>query len=175
MKKFLYRTHIDYIIPIWVCSIMLCSGIVMNWYQWQENLLYDLGGIILVLLGTIFLVRYIKSMGVYIDNESVLFKTWFIKKSICVEEIAAIKIEKAIQGSNLGKSFFLKDKQGRPLFSMIAVSSYDADMLRQSPDQDQKGDTDFCQKFKKSVLFYSVYDQSVIDYLLTLNPNIIVC
>ena len=130
-------------------------------------------GIVLLLLGTVFLIRYVKSMGVYIDNESILFKTWFTRKTLCVEEIAAIKIEKAIQGSTLG-STFLKDKQGNPLFSMIALSRYDATMLRQSPDQDQMGDTHFFYKFKKHVLFYSIYDQSVIDYLLTLNPNIIV-
>ena len=108
-------------------------------------------------------------MGVYIDNKSVLFKTCFSRKATCVEEIVAIKIERAIQKSINWPAFYLKDNRGNQLFEMIAVSKYDADML-----QPARGHTDFIAKFKEHVLFFSIYDQSVIDYLLTLNPNIIV-
>ena len=134
MKKFLYITHIDYITQIRIGSIMLCFLIIATWNQWR----YDLGGIIFIVFGTEFLVRYIKTMGVYIDNKSVLFKTCFSRKATCVEEIVAIKIERAIQESINWPSFYLKDNRGNQLFEMIAVSKYDADML-----QPARGHTDF--------------------------------
>ena len=136
MKKFLYRTHIDYITPIWITAVILCFAFVINWYQWPENFAFDIVGIFLILLGTALLTKHVKKMGVYIDRNSIHFKLWFTKRDVSVEEIAAVKIEKAIQGSKNGKSFYLRDNKGNQLFSMIAVSRYNADMLRQT-----RGDT----------------------------------
>ncbi len=63
----------------------------------------------------------------------------------------------------------MKGKGNTPLYSMIFVRR-----IVEGMDSLNDGDFHFEYAYKDNIIFYVTYDQSVIDYLLTLNPNIIV-
>ena len=72
----------------------------------------------------------------------------------------------------------MKDEAGNQLYSMLLMS--DCVSLHLHPecwndfDGYPRNDLSLRDGYGEYVLAYAKYDQSVIDYLLTLNPNIIV-
>ena len=123
---------------------------------------------------SLYWYRFSMSFGLYIENQIVFFKG-FRRKVISVADIYAIKIAESVTWAANGTGIGLRDKEGNKLYTMILVKkspNKNSDLL-----EDLKKDLSdhrFMIRNERCVLCSCVYDQSAIDYLLTLNPNIIV-
>lgn len=167
MQKFIKKSHIPFRSIIWMLAAMTCLiiaafGQISDGYELYANLIN-----ILIIAFAFFLIRYMSTFGLYI-GDSIYFKLFKYEK-INLDEIAAIKITPAIMPNGTGSFQVIKGKDKQPLYSMIFIRSIDDGM-----DSLDSGDFYFHYNYKNSIMFYVTYDQSVIDYLLTRNPNIIV-
>ena len=100
----------------------------------------------------------------------------FRRKEISVADIYAIKIEESVTWTANYTGIGLRDKQGNKLYTKILVKrspNKNSDLLEDLKTTDL-GDYRFMMRNERCVLGSCVYDQSAIDYLLTLNPNIMV-
>lgn len=129
---------------------------------------------ILVTIGVIlflcfFLLWRLHGMGLYITNNSFFHKSFLNTQQLSSDKICAIKISKALGLHRFGSYYELKDSSNELLYTMFLLSSTSENMQAH-----ESGDLCFMDEYKKHIICRCVYDQSVIDYLLTLNPNIIV-
>ena len=141
----------------------------MHLHNPQMNSLFaDLFYIVLVLFLALLFSRYVNSFGLYIEGEKIYYKS-FVEKEICPEGIAAIHVTKAVQKSKYFPTSEIKDENRNCEYTMFFLKETTKLMLDStSPDMT------FCSFYKEYIICRCIYDQSVIDYLLTLNPNIIV-
>ena len=124
-----------------------------------------------VIIFAVLLIKYIHQAGLYIEGTNIYYKN-FQKKQVDVNEIIAIKIARATsEGGKYSTGSNLKSVDGRQLYSMLFLKEY---MEWWMPQQKDMSDCSFRTNFGEYIICSCVYDQSVIDYLLTLNPNIIV-
>ena len=113
-------------------------------------------------------------VGLYIKDTCIYYKVFWEKK-IDPQKITAIKIARAtVIGDHRGEGIELSDRNKKPLYSMILVkgSLEEVDLI----DDLKRDKTDYWfERFNsRKIICSCIYDQSAIDYLLTLNPNIIV-
>ena len=127
-------------------------------------------GALLIIAVTIPGVRFVNSIGLYVDHETIYYKT-LSKKEINPDEIVAIRVTTTMFQGRFNSATEMTDADGNKLLSMFFLNGFD-------PAMQSKADGDkncyFMAEYKKFIICSCVYDQSVIDYLLTLNPNIIV-
>lgn len=116
--------------------------------------------------------------GIYIQEGALYFRIFRVK-NINPSEIAWIKKAPAFRrGGKYLQDYPIKDEQGNQLYSMLFLM--DCTPLQLHPecwnnfDGSPRSDISLRGGYGEYVLAYAKYDQSVIDYLLTLNPNIIV-
>ena len=127
-------------------------------------------GALLIIAVTIPGVRFVNSIGLYVDHKTIYYKT-LSKKKINPDEIIAIRVTTTMFQGRFSSATEMTDADGNKLLSMFFLNGFDPGM------QSQAGcdkDSYFLSEYKKFIICDCVYDQSVIDYLLTLNPNIIV-
>ena len=125
---------------------------------------------VLIIAATIPGISFVNSIGLYIDHETIYYKS-LSKKEIDPNKIIAIRVTTSILRGEYGLATEMTDADGNKLLSMFFLNGFDPGM------QSQAGcdkDCYFISEYKKFIICDCVYDQSVIDYLLTLNPNIIV-
>ena len=168
MKIFLRSTHLPQSAGVVFLVVLLCCFI---------TLLSDISfiGMLLMLFAVIIftclLIVNIHQAGLYIDGTSIYYKN-LKKKQIDVNEIAAIRIARATTyGGKYSTGSNLRGIDGKQLYSMLFLKEY---MGWWMPQQKDMSDCNFRTNFGEYIICSCVYDQSVIDYLLTLNPNIIV-
>ena len=167
MKTFVKQSHLPYMLFTVLTSVAFCIAAVCVPLS-DGNIWGVAWRTIAILLLTIFFARYVKqSFGIYVDGEQLLYKS-FLPRHIDIQTITAIRVTKAVWIQKYGKDTQIVDRNGAPLYTMIFVKEYKEEMRLDLHDMD------FRDWFKKQILCFSTYDQSVIDYLLTLNPNIIV-
>ena len=129
---------------------------------------------IIIIVSSLGCYKYLNSFGLHIKGDRIFFKRLW-KKDIDPQNIAAIKIARAVvKIARTGEGFDLTDKAGNPLYSMFFLKGTldKVDLM-----EDLKSDVSdywFHMHNGKQIIESCIYDQSVIDYLLTLNPNIIV-
>lgn len=167
MQKFVKKSHIPFRPIIWMlvavtCPLIAALGQMSDEYGLYANLIN-----ILIIAFAFSLSRYMSTFGLYV-KDSIYFKLFKYEK-INVDEIAAIKITPAIMPNGIGSFQVIKGKDKKALYSMIFIRD-----ILDGMDSLDSGDFYFHYNYKSSIMFYVTYDQSVIDYLLTLNPNIIV-
>ncbi len=170
MNKFLPTTH--------ATSNMrfigaLCTGVfLLNSIPYYYKLGINIISIISVLLAIMcpVAVKRLDQMGVIFSGAKIHERTFFKMKLIDPAQIVAIKKSVQLTQNHLYGPFVpLKDKQGNLMYNMFFVRKIDAGM----PGHDG-GDVRFLHDFRKWTICVCIYDQEAIDYLLTLNPNIVV-
>ena len=129
----------------------------------------DMMWFVVAILVFICSYRYSKMSGLHINGKNIYYRG-LLKKTICIEEIISVKICKSVLRARGGDEYNILDRDGNQLYTMFFVKKMDF-WERISP-----GITDniFRTCYSDYIICSCVYDQSVIDYLLTLNPNIIV-
>ena len=173
MKVFLKRTHISGIVGAILVAAYVWT--LTRWYIPQIQTTSEVMNFIirwaLTITSLLGSYKYLNTFGLYIEDDNIYFKTLFRKKKINPEEIVAIKIARAvIKLSRAGEGANLIDRQGNQLYTMVFVNG---EMLEEDLKKDNS-DNLFLTCYERYIICYCVYDQSIIDYLLTLNPNIIV-
>ena len=117
--------------------------------------------------------RYMPTRGVIIQEETLLWKG-FWKKSIDPQSITAIKITQASSRRRHRPFPLMKDENGNQLYSMFLLKIYMPWVMNEKEGQEMQCDEDFCIWGREYIICRLVYDQEVIDYLLRLNPDIVV-
>ena len=178
MKKFIRSSHIPEEINIGLLGfglgVILVLGAIRNDYPFCK---VAVGGFNIIFFAVIS-IKLIRKSGLYINDDLIYFKR-IRKKKIVPQEIAAIEISPAWRrGGKYMKDFPLTDLNGNPLYSMLFFNEYIPWRMQSKYLKDFQGnelnDLHLRTEFSEYTLCYAKYDQSVIDYLLTLNPNIIV-
>lgn len=164
--KFVKQSHLPYnaYIALLTITVCICINPQMN------SLFADLFYIVLVLFLALLFSRYVNSFGLYIE-EKIYYKS-FVEKEVCPERIAAIHVTKAVQKSKYFPTSEIKDENGNCEYTMFFLKEVTGPVL--ATKTSDLGDVEFYSLYKKYIICRCIYDQSVIDYLLTLNPNIIV-
>ena len=115
---------------------------------------------------------YDKRNGLHFSPQRIYLRG-FRTKTILPHEIKAIRISaEIIHHTRPSYDEPVLDKWGNQCYGMALLKEYDP-MTMHSPDGNS-GFYYFLADHKKDALAASVYDQSAIDYLLHLNPGIIV-
>ena len=100
---------------------------------------------------------------------------WDLKRLPWVILFVAIKITKAVMGHRYGKDTDLTDKDGNQLYTMFLLKGYMPWAMNEKEGEELTSDGMFQTCYGEYAFCYLVYDQEVIDYLLRLNPNIVIC
>ena len=172
MNIFLKRTHIPHTISAVGVSIFIWG--ILRWYIPQFGV-SDVANLMVKLLVFIVLLvlnyGYFSTTGLYIKNNCIYYKN-FRKKGVTLSEVAAIKITRAVMHPGDRDNLF--DKNGNQLYVMFLVRG-PLDEVDLAEDLKKDMSNNYFKTFNgKHIICSCIYDQSVIDYLLTLNPNIIV-
>lgn len=172
MKIFVKRNHFDKFSPIGV-YIILCILTVVSWKCNAISFLSGIAWIFFTLILTLLLCRYLGTLGLYISDDKVYYKT-FRRRQIDVQEIAAIRITKSVATTNSNTTFHpnieWKDIRGKQLYSMIFYHEYRPHSMHET----DLGDRFFLDTFLDAVLFRTVYDSSALNYIKSVNPEVII-
>lgn len=169
MNFFIPKSNIPVGAYIRASMIVPCFLAVLHGYRFREHIIFAFVAFVAIIWFADWSIKCLGKWGLYIDDEKLYYKG-FRRKELSANDIRAIKISKAREAGNLHYGFYdLKDEDGKQLYSMMFLKEISNGM-----DWHDRGDMSFYSQYKEQILFYTIYDQSVIDYLLTLNPNIIV-
>ena len=163
----------------WIgCSLMTflcfyCSSAIFQLHK-DDGVLLTLSilllGLIFAFVGIIATVCY-PICGVYIENEKVYVRKYFKKKEIKLDEIEGITILRSTEIFFTGRYSHrykdLLDKDKSQLYSIVFLKKILMDMENFSG-----GDLEFLQKFGTYSVYYCVYDQKIIKFLLRKKPDI---
>lgn len=170
MKTFLKEDHLHSSWVLIVISMIIC--IILPFLPITNDVSSPmlLIWMSLIIAATVLGVRFIDSIGLYIDHETIYYKS-LSKKEIDPNKIIAIRVTTSIFRGEYSLATEMTDADGNKLLSMFFLNGFDPGMQSQA---DCDKDSYFMSEYKKFIICHCVYDQAVIDYLLTLNPNIIV-
>lgn len=181
MKKFVPRCH-----PIWSfvwppyvigMSLICAFGFLTNGFDFISDL-KRLPWLILIVAITTglfwFMHKYGITRGLIIDGETLIHKGLW-KRKILPQNIVAIKITKAVMGHRYGKDTDLTDKDGNQLYTMFLLKGYMPWAMNEKEGAELTSDHSFQICYGEYAFCSVIYDQEVIDHLLRLNPNIVIC
>ncbi len=157
-----------------ICIISICEmiAILVGVYLYRLIKLGDVIPniyIVLILLGfTYLLVTEIRS-GIIFKDEFVYYKN-FIQKKYNISSIKGVKTAVTYDTSAWGGDEVYKTKNGNILYTVFYLKSVD-DNIRMFDGKKGLSST-FANDYHKNILFSSVYDERVIQYLKTVNPDI---
>ena len=118
--------------------------------------------------------KYSIKSGLIIDGETLIRKGLW-KKKISPQDIVAIKITKAAIRFRYGAESDLIDKDGNQLYTMFLLKGYMPWAMNEKEGKELTSDATFQTCYGEYAFCSVVYDQEVIDHLLRLNPNIVIC
>ena len=118
--------------------------------------------------------KYSIKNGLTIDGETLIYKR-LRKKKISPQDIVAIKITKATTSIGRGGHIDLIDKDGNQLYTMFLLKGYMPWAMNEKEGRELTRDSTFQSWYGEYAFCSVIYDQEVIDYLLRLNPNIVIC
>ena len=121
----------------------------------------------------VYCISYLclSASGLYINGEKLYYKNPIpIKTSIDLRRIFAIKVCHSVTSIRGAEDKNIVDETGNQLYTMFFLKESDL----WSRIKKDLSDCTFRVCYGEYIVCSCIYDQSVIDYLLTLNPNIIV-
>lgn len=154
-------------------ALIFCLIPIGRILAFDESTLFSISraiiDIFMILLLSLFCSKSFDSAGLYIKGQEIFHKSlWY--RQILPEQISRIKVTEAFV-SGVGGSTPLKNKDGKSLYTMFLLKDSD---IWQWQQLDKISDNSFATSYREYIICRCIYDQSVIDYLLTLNSNIIV-
>lgn len=176
MKKFVPHAH-SRLKFFWPIGVVLAGFVVVPGFF--INLLRGLIAGALLFLGyelwLLLAEKYETTRGLIVDAEKLLYKGLW-KRPVDVQRIVAIKIARASTTFKCGDSPLndIKDREGNQLYSMFFLTSYMPWTMAEKEGEPWVNDQGFQHWFREYIICRLVYDQEVIDYLLRLNPDIVV-
>ena len=185
MKKFVpsYHSKSHILVPIGIIGalILSCLCVIVAMLETDRTFLscLKLFPQIFLLISVSFLPlalleKYSITRGLIIDGETLIRKGLW-KKKISPQDIVAIKITKAAIRFRYGAESDLIDKDGNQLYTMFLLKGYMPWAMNEKEGTELTSDGRFQTCYGEYAFCYLVYDQEVIDHLLRLNPNIVIC
>lgn len=168
---FLRKVH-PYILAPTILAIVILyilTSAVLIALVWPASGVSGVGAILALVLITavaVILIRFICSIGLYIEGPTIYYKG-LKKKWIDIYEIVGIKVEQAYGYHTYKGLHPLKTPKGEFLYSAIFLNSLTDEMHTH-----HGGDLWFFQEFRKHTICLTIYKKEAIDYLKTLNPRI---
>ena len=126
--------------------------------------------ILVMILGAICLCCGIISEknGLYIENSKIIYRIRKKNNKININNIVAIKIVKSEAGSRPARpTCYLKDSNGNQLYTLFFLSEVIETMQKYSD-----GDINFLKRYRKYVIFYTIYDEVLIEYIKSKKSNV---
>lgn len=121
--------------------------------------------------GVIFLlIIYKKRSGIYFMDDKVYFCNGIFTKTYDIMSIAGIKKVVSECYDTFGQWYVCKDSNGNPEFTVFYLSKVDESI--RNFDNKKMYSRNFTGKYSEFILFSSVYDERVIQYLKAVNPDI---
>ncbi len=145
-----------------IILFLILSLLLTGNTQWNTSIPF----IVLFSLFYCFAIFRSLKLGIYIDGEDIFEQGIFIKKKINIFEIKAIKIAEYSIYYRRATSFTQTDKHGNQLYSAVFMREIVPDL------KENYNDWDIILRYRKKVMFKTIYDKEAIDYILTLNPDI---
>lgn len=185
MKKFVPESHAiwDLLIPVCVAASLIIPFIG------AIGAMLELGStfvacvklflklFLLISLSSIpffLLHKYNITRGLIVDGETLIYKGLW-KRKILPQDIVAIKITRAITQPEYGAPINMTDKDGNQLYTMFLLKGYMPWTMNEVEGTELTSDGTFHACYGEYAFCSVVYDQEVIDHLLRLNPNIVIC
>ena len=168
MNKFLRQAHdrAEVVFFAVLGTVVFLIPILIDCYRKQVRVISLLfAG--LCILWIVFAIRMNK-MGVYCLNGEIFHQATFKRERIEPTGIAAIKITYELTPMPYTLTP-RKNKEGGYELSMILLRAVVDGM-----EEHHGGDLRFLREFRRQIICRCVYDQEIVDYLLTRNPNIVV-
>ena len=178
MKTFVRLSHNYPEVGFVGLCIMLLSITAVGFFNGSCSLQQTETEVIATIAFTILGMYLTSKSGLYVQDNSLYFRILRSKKIDPSEIIWIRKAPAFMRGGKYLRDRPIKDEEGNQLYSMLLMS--DCVSLRLHPecwndfDGYPRNDLSLRDGYGEYVLAYAKYDQSVIDHLLTLNPNIIV-
>jgi len=149
-------------------SVICCVLLLIPPFRFSGSFVKPVIGILITIAAAVLFNKYMNTWGLYIEGTQIYYKNIF-KQRIEAKTIAAIKISRAVMRFNR-ETIDLIDRHGNPLYSMILIKAYNP------MDRFEREMTDysFCLNYREHIICRTIYSQSAIDHLKTLNPNIVV-
>lgn len=168
MKKFVPESSNDETKAIAVILSVLFLGlpIILGIVNFDEGGMLLVGLCLIVCVPTLILTKNIKKVGLYIDGEKLTFKR-LKSKEYSIDEIKGVMIlPHQVQGSQrgFGSLFRIKTKEYTITYLSEVLSEFYAF---------EKGNLDFEDLYGKYILFQTVYDEDVLEYLEERNLTIV--
>ncbi len=118
-----------------------------------------------VLAICIFMSRVLDGFGLYINGKDIYYKK-ITNHIVDLNSICAVQIIKAEIDGKFGRRPVL-DIRGSAMYSMVFLSDVKDAMYNY-----QQGDTMFIHEFRDCVLFYTILDESALEYITALKKDI---
>lgn len=126
--------------------------------------------IISIVVGLTLLIYSATNSRIILENDMIYCYSGFFKKSYHISSIAGIKLTVAFCNCGYGKDGVYRDLDGNAKYIVFYLKNVNSEI--RSFNGKTGLSTKFIDRFKKAILFSSVYDERVIQYLKTINPNI---
>ena len=146
--------------------ITIVIGIMIVLGESKKLLPYAISAFVVLTVLLWCLEKNFRESGFYIDGENVYYKN-FRTNNIDMTKVVAIKITHETIENRYGNKRLYKN--GTPQFTATLLSSTDPKMY-----DPYLYDSHFFSRFNKCCICTFVYDKEAIDYLCTLNPDIVV-
>ena len=118
-------------------------------------------------LTTLFIPAYLlDKQGVYIKDDGLYYQV-ITKRKIDIEKIVALRIVKSETHTTSSTYSFVHDNKGSYAYSIIALSKIDETM-----NNYPYGDMRFVSDYRKYVIFQTIYEQELIDYIIRHNKTV---
>ena len=169
-NKFLPQSYTSIAPAAKIVTVIFCLAIVISLYR---KLYYFAALFAGLLILTIILYKRTIREGLYVFSGCLFYQSFIKKHQIQPSFISAIKITPSltIDAYPLRIYGLLKPlkKGGAIQYTMFLLQAKD-ERIRKYVG----GDLVFLNSFRKEIICRCIYDKETIDYLLTLNPDIVV-
>lgn len=129
------------------------------------------GMFVLILTGfTVYLIKVFNSIGLYLKDDILYYKTICGIKQVTPFDVIGIKIIKSqYMTGKFGWIFDLKDSKGNNLYSAVFLKQIKEEMKIYD-----RGDISFNFEFKDYIMFSVVYNDELINEIIRINPRILI-
>lgn len=166
MKNIFVRQSYTNFKALFGTVFFICLCLVILIMIRNKCIQYGLAAFLICMLAIcIFVSKAFDCFGLYINGDGVYYKK-FAKYTVDLNTIRAVKIIKAEIDGKFGRRL-VRDVHGNIMYSMIFLSGVESAMYNY-----QQGDTMFIHEFKNCVLFYTILDETALEYISALKKDI---
>lgn len=168
MKKiFVKQTHTDFKVLFGIAYLICIVLFAVNSIRNQSIRFITIMVMVILLILCCCASKLLNSFGIYVKGDKIFYKK-IRTYPIDINSVCAIKVIKSEFDGKYGRRT-LRDIHGNVMYSMIFLSNVIESMYNYD-----YGDTMFIHEFKDYIIFYSILNEELIEYIKSNNSNIYV-